>query len=310
MRLMWVPAIFSNLPREEPYYCTSLGQAYLGDSLDLMKYMEPESCNLVLTSPPFALTRKKAYDNVSAEEYVDWFIPFAKEIYRILKSDGSLVIHLGGSWVQGQAVKHLYQFKLLITLCDKLGYHLAQDIYWFNKAKLPTPAEWVAIQRVRLKDAVDSIWWLSKTEKPKADNRRVLKEYSHSMQKLFEEGYNSGLRPSGHNISKDFARNNNGAIRPNFLYPNFLDYSNTRSQDRYLQLCRKFNIKPHPARFPIELSLFFIKFLTDEGDIILDPFAGSNTTGEAAEKLKRKWISIEIYEEYVKSSKLRFFDKV
>jgi site-specific DNA-methyltransferase (cytosine-N4-specific) len=267
--------------------------------------MDSESCNLVLTSPPFALTRKKAYDNVSAEQYVDWFVPFAREMYRILTPDGSLVLHLGGSWVSGHPVKHLYQFKLLLTLCERLNYHLAQDIYWYNKAKLPTPAEWVTVRRVRLKDAVDSIWWLSKSKEPKADNLKVLKEYSSSMKRLLKDGYNEGPRPSGHDISEKFSKDNNGAIRPNFL-----DYSNTRSQTRYLRLCRKFSIAPNPARFPIELPLFFIKFLTDKGDLILDPFAGSNTTGEAAEKLKRYWLSIEINEEYVKGSRLRFFDTI
>jgi len=287
------------------YYRTRYGAAYLGDSRELLKCMPSNICNLVITSPPFALTRKKAYDNVDAEEYVDWFLPFAQEIYRILKPNGSLVLHLGGSWVPGYPVKHLYQYKLLLTLCEELGYYLAQDIYWYNKAKLPTPAEWVTVRRVRLKDAVDCIWWLSKSMKPKADNRKVLKEYSSSMRKLLKNGYNAGPRPSGHVISNKFAKDNDGAIRPNFL-----DYSNTRSQTRYLRLCKKFGVTPHPARFPIEIPLFFIKFLTDEGDLVLDPFAGSNTTGEAAEKLRRHWISIEINEEYIKGSKLRFFDSI
>lgn len=294
----------------KPYYRTRQGVAYLGDSSVLMKGVRNESCNLVLTSPPFALTRKKAYNNVSAEEYTDWFIPFAKEILRILKPDGSFVLHMGGSWTPRHAVKNLYQFKLLIALCERLGYHLAQDVYWYNKAKLPTPAEWVAVKRTRLKDAVDILWWLSKSEDPKADNRNVLKEYSSSMQRLLQEGYNSGPRPSGHNISTNFGKNNNGAIRPNFLHPNFLDYSNTKSQDRYLRLCRDHGVLPHPARFPIDIPMFFIEFLTDKGDLVLDPFAGSNTTGEAAEGLRRRWISIEIQEEYVKGSKLRFFDEI
>lgn len=296
---------FSKAFKKKPYYSTSYGQAYLGDSEVLLKCMPPSSCNLVLTSPPFALTRKKAYDNVSAEKYVDWFVPFAREIHRILTPDGSLVLHLGGSWVSGHPVKHLYQFKLLLSLCEKLSYHLAQDIYWYNKAKLPTPAEWVTVRRVRLKDAVDSIWWLSKSQEPKADNSEVLKEYSSSMKQLLKDGYNAGLRPSGHDISEKFAKDNTGAIRPNFL-----DYSNTRSQTQYFRLCKKFDITPHPARFPIELPLFFIKFLTDKDDLVLDPFAGSNATGEAAEKLKRRWLSIEINEEYVKGSKLRLFDAI
>jgi DNA modification methylase len=306
---LWRVALdFSKVFEKEAYYTTSYGQAYQGDSLILLKRMRvntSKKCNLIITSPPFALTKKKAYDNVNAEKYVDWFILFAREIYKILEPDGSFVLHLGGSWIPGSPVKHLYQFKLLLALCEKLGYHLAQDIYWYNKAKLPTPAQWVNVKRVRLKDAVDSIWWLSKSKNPKANNRNVLKEYSSSMQKLLKDGYNTGPRPSGHDISEKFAKDNTGAIRPNFL-----DYSNTRSNTQYLRLCKKFDMTPHPARFPIELPLFFIKFLTDKGDLVLDPFAGSNFTGEAAEKLKRSWLSIEINKEYVKGSKLRFFDSI
>jgi len=297
---------FSTFLEKKPYYSTDYGQAYIGDSEQVMKRMPPESCSLVLTSPPFALTRKKAYDNVSADEYVEWFIPFAKQINRILTDDGSFVLHLGGSWTSGYPTKKLYQFKLLIALCEELesNFHLAQDIYWYNKAKLPTPAQWVTVKRIRLKDAVDTIWWLSKTEKPKADNSKVLKEYSSSMKALLKNGYNAGPRPSGHDISDKFSKDNNGAIKPNFL-----DYSNTRSQTKYLRLCKRFGLAPHPARFPIELPLFFIKFLTDgENDVVLDPFAGSNTTGEAAEKLQRNWVSMEVNKDYVKTSRLRFFN--
>lgn len=232
-------------------------------------------------------------------------MPFAEKIKNILTEDGSFVLHLGGSWTSGYPVKNLYQFRLLIELCDKLGFNLAQDIYWYNKAKLPTPAEWVTVKRVRLKDAVDTIWWLSKSKEPTADNSKVLKEYSSSMKKLLQNGYNSGPRPSGHDISEKFGKDNNGAIKPNFL-----DYSNTRSQTKYLRLCRKYGITPHPARFPLELPLFFIKFLIGKKEkaLVLDPFAGSNTTGEAAEKLGINWLSIEKNKEYVKGSKLRFYD--
>jgi len=296
------PNFFTGLGKE-PYYSTSYGQAYLGDARELLQSIPSNKVNLILTSPPFALTRKKAYDNVSPEKYVEWFLPFARQFKRILSSDGSLVIHLGGSWKPGYPVKNLYQFKLLIALCEELKFYLAQDVYWYNTAKLPAPAQWVTVKRVRLKDAVDNIWWLSKTTHPKACNRSVLKPYSTAMKELFRRGYNSGPRPSGHNISDKFAKNNKGAIPSNLI-----NVPNTRSQSRYLRLCKKFKIAPHPARFPIEIPSFFIRLLTDEGDVVLDPFAGSNVTGEAAEKLKRYWISFEIKEEYVKGSMLRFFD--
>lgn len=123
------------------------------------------------------------------------------------------------------------------------------------------------------------------------------------MQRLLKnQSFNSGRRPSQHNISeKAFLTDNGGAISPNVL-----SISNTRSADLYQNYCRKNNLHPHPARMPPELADFFIKFLTNKGDIIFDPFAGSNTTGAAAEILKRFWISVEPNEDYIQSSKGRF----
>jgi site-specific DNA-methyltransferase (cytosine-N4-specific) len=260
-----------------------------------------------MTSPPFALVRKKAYDNVDADRYVEWFMQFSRDFHRILTPDGSLVLHMGGSWVKGKPIKSLYLFELLISLCKDAGFYLAQDLYWFNNAKLPSPAQWVTVKRCRLKDAVDHIWWLSKTPYPKANNRRVLARYSRSMRELLKdkEYYKPNVRrPSEHKISEKFYNRHRGAIPPNFFV-----FSNTDSQSRYLKMCRKHNIRPHPARYPPELPAFFISFLTNKGDLVLDPFGGSNVTGSVAETLKRRWITIEIMPEYLESSRFRFFQE-
>lgn len=293
-----------DIPGIEPFYQTSLGVAYCGDSLKLTKAIPSNYINLIMTSPPFALTRKKAYDNVDADKYVEWFMPFAYDFYRVLKPDGSLILHMGGSWVKGKPVKSLYLFELLLRLCKDVKFYLAQDLYWFNKAKLPGPAQWVTVNRWRLKDAVDHVWWLSKTTYPKANNKKVLIKYSKSMKELLQDPnyYKPNVeRPSEHKISDKFYKKHNGAIPPNFF-----DFSNTNSQSKYLRMCRKYKMQPHPARYPIELPSFFIKFLTDKGDLVFDPFGGSNVTGQAAERLKRKWITFEIVPEYLEASKFRF----
>lgn len=284
-------------------YRTELGTAYHGDASELLPTIPEGSVNLILTSPPFPLNKKKAYGNVRAEEYVDWFLEFAKQFHRVLRDDGSLVVEFGAGWTKGEPTKTIYQYKILVELCERLNFKLAQEIYWYNPAKLPTPAEWVTIRRIRVKDAVTSVWWLGKTATPKADNRKVLVEYSKAMKRLFENGYNDGLRPSGHRISKVFGRDNGGAIPPNLL-----QYSNTSSTSAYLQTCRENGLPVHPARFPDGLPRFFIEMLTDPGDLVLDPFAGSNLTGYTADVLGRRWVAIEIVEEYVEASKLRFED--
>ena len=231
----------------ERFHKTDLGEIYLGDALDLMVDIEDKSVNLIMTSPPFGLVRKKDYGNVDADQYLDWFRPFAKEFIRILKDNGSLVIDIGGAWIPGQPTRSLYHYELLIMLCREFDFHLAQEFFWWNPSKLPTPAEWVNIRRVRVKDAVNCVWWLSPTPWPKASNRRVLIPYSNSMRGLLKDGYKAKLRPSGHDISEKFNIDNGASIPPNLIA-----IPNTESNSNYLRLCKEHDIKPHPARFPAE----------------------------------------------------------
>ncbi|BAY20399.1 DNA methylase N-4/N-6 [Calothrix sp. NIES-2100] len=284
-----------------PYYTQNNGAVYLGDSLELIKFIDDNSINLILTSPPFALTRKKEYGNESAEKYIEWFLPFAYEFKRVLAENGSFVLDLGGAYLPGNPVRSIYQYELLVRLCKEVGFFLAQEFYHYNPARLPTPAEWVTIRRIRVKDSVNVVWWLSKTPNPQADNRKILKPYSQSMKQLLKNGYQPKIRPSGHDISEKFQKDNQGAIPPNLL-----EIANTESNSAYLRRCKAAGIKPHPARFPQAFAEFFIKFLTNEGDIVLDPFAGSNTTGFVADNLQRRWLAFEINQDYVNGSRYRF----
>jgi site-specific DNA-methyltransferase (cytosine-N4-specific) len=290
-------------PRLIPAYTTPLGRAYHGDALDVLRQLPADSVALVMTSPPFALRRQKAYGNVAAAEYVEWFWPFAREIHRILRPDGSFVLDLGGAWNPGSGTRSLYQYQLVLRLCEV--FHLAQEFYWYNPSRLPTPAEWVTIRRTRVKDAVNMLWWLSKTSEPQADNRRVLKPYSRSMRRLLRDGYEVALRPSQHEIGPHFRRDNGGAIPPNLL-----EIANTRSNDDYLRRCRAAGLPIHPARFPPAVPEFFVRFLTQPGQLVLDPFAGSNVTGQVAQALERRWIAVEVRADYVAGSMLRFADAV
>lgn len=283
------------------FHKTRLGEMLWGDSRALLFNTKPDSVDLIMTSPPFGLVRKKSYGNEDADEYCNWFRPFAEGFKRVLKDDGSLVIDIGGAWVPGQPTRSLYHFKLLVMLVEEYGFHLCQEHYWWNPAKLPTPAEWVNVRRVRVKDAVNTIWWLSKTPFPKANNRRILAPYSKSMRDLLRNGYTAKLRPSGHDISSKFQKDNGGSVPPNLLA-----IANTESTSRYQEHCRDNNIPIHPARFPPQLPEYFIRFLTDKGDTVLDPFGGSCVTGAVAEALDRKWICCEMSEEYLTGALARF----
>ncbi len=292
-----------NIPGS-PIYRTKLGSSYALDSKLVLGGLDESSVDLVMTSPPYALHFKKEYGNVEKGDYVDWFLPFAKEIHRALKPEGSFVLNIGGSYNRGTPTRSLYHFKLLIALVEEAGFHLAQECFWYNPAKLPAPAEWVTVRRQRVKDSIEYVWWLSKTAWPKADNRNVLVPYSPDMERLIKRGYKAKVRPSGHNITNKFQADRGGAIPSNVV-----ERGNNESNSEYFKACREAGLKVHPARFPAALPEFFINLCTNPGDLVVDPFAGSNTTGYVAESLGRKWISSEINEEYVRSSELRFSAK-
>lgn len=274
-----------------------------GDSLDWMARAEPSTVNLIMTSPPFGLVRKKCYGNEDAHAYCDWFRPFADGFRRVLSDNGSLVIDIGGAWKPGLPTRSLYHFELLIMLCEEYGFHLCLEHFWWNPAKLPTPIEWVNIRRVRPKDAVNCIWWLSKTPWPKAGNRRILAPYSNSMKSLLKNGYQAKTRPSGHVISEKFGRDNGGSAPPNLLA-----IANTESNGAYLEHCRQHGLDIHPARFPASLPEYFIRMTTDPGDLVFDPFAGSCVTGMVAERLGRRWSCVEINSLYLEGAMARFSD--
>lgn len=281
---------------------TRRGTIFHGNSLAYLHNVAPvKGVDLIMTSPPFGLVRKKSYGNEDANLYCDWFRPFAAGFKRVLKDQGSLVIDIGGAWMPGQPTRSLYHFKLLVMLVEEFGFHLCQEHYWWNPSKLPTPAEWVNIRRVRVKDSVNTVWWLSPSPWPKANNRRVLAPYSESMRDLLRNGYVSKVRPSGHHISEKFSKDNGGSVPPNLLA-----IANTESSGSYQDYCREMKLDIHPARFPSQLPEYFIRFLTDRNDLVIDPFGGSCVTGAVAESLGRKWACCELSEDYLKGAKARF----
>lgn len=288
----------------KPLYTTEFGSAYVGDSSLILKQIPPESVDLVVTSPPFALQREKSYGNVEQHEYVDWLFQFCSLIHPILKPTGSLVLDLGGAYQKGKPIRSLYNYRILIRLCDELKYRLAEEFFWHNPAKLPSPIEWVNKRKIRAKDSVNTVWWLAKNDFPKANIARVLNPYSERMKKLQsnpEQYYQPKQRPSGHTISSQFAKDNGGSIPSNLL-----QIPNTESNSHYIRMCKSINVVPHPARFPVDLPSFFIKFLTDPSDLVIDIFAGSNTTGFAAEVLGRRWMAFEIDQSFLATSAFRF----
>ena len=292
-------------------YKTALGPCICGDSLHLLDSLKDESVDLVMTSPPFALQRKKEYGNCSQEEYVQWLVSFAKKVFVKLKKTGSFVLDIGGAYEKGLPIYSLYQFRTLIALCDEVGFKLAQPFYWHNPSALPAPIEWVNKRKLRAKNSVNTIWWLCKGSDAKANVANILTPYSDRMKALLKNPndfikMNTASRPSGHVLTKSSWLNNNGGAIP----PNLIELSNSESNSQYLRYCKQLDIKGHPARFPSGIPQMFIKFLTEKNDLVVDIFAGSNTTGFVAEQLSRRWMSFELSNDYVAGSVVRFCDSV
>ena len=301
-------------------YTTAFGRAYQGDSRDLFAAAEVESgsVDLIFTSPPFALTSQKDYGNEPPDQFLDWFATFLPGFKRVLAPRGSLVIDVGGAYLPGKPKRSTYHFQLAVMLAKH--FDLCQEFYWYNPAKLPAPIQWTNVERIRVKDSVNLLLWLANdASETKANNKRVLRQYSKGMRSLLRNGYTMAnqkgnpaeARPSNWVIRKQTFQDRGGAIPPNLIH-NILSISNTGSGGRYLEACRAHQIKPHDSRFPPDLPDFFVNFLTEPGDLVLDPFSGSNTTGFVAESLERRWIACELDAvgpgagTYVRTSAFRF----
>lgn len=305
--MMTVTAENNQAERIMASYETELGSMYQSDVETFLRsslaYGLRSEVQMVFTSPPFPLNRKKKYGNKSGEEYLRWLKELAAPLGDLLTDDGSFVVEIGNAWEPGEPVMSTLPLEALLALKQAGGFKICQQFVVHNPARLPSPAQWVNVDRVRVKDAYTNVWWMSRSSHPKADNRNVLVDYSPSMRKLLRRGsYNSGARPSEHKIGDtSFLTDNGGAIPPNVL-----TMSNTVSTDPYRAYCKAKGLKVHPARMAPDLADFFIRLLTDPDDLVVDPFGGSNTSGAAAEKLGRRWVSLEPQAEYLEGSKGRF----
>ncbi|MEE3490670.1 MAG: site-specific DNA-methyltransferase [Methanobrevibacter sp.] len=279
-------------------YTTQNGSAYCGDSLDLIpNILQNNSIDLLFTSPPFPLVTEKEYGNVNQEKYLEWFMQFIEVILPKIKDTGSIVLDFGNTWAKGIPAFNIYQFRVLLKLVDDYGLYLACPMYWYNPSRPPLPAVFTAKRKLRPVDKIDNVWWLCKSPlEAKADITQVLVPYSKSMKKFFRKHRN--------NKSMSYQKHD-GALPSNLL-----EIPNTSNKTQYHRACRKLKIKGQPSTMPSKLAEFFIKMLTNEQDLVVDIFAGSNTTGFVADSLNRRYISIEQRLNYVAMSSFRFLNDI
>lgn len=282
---------------------TAQGEVLWADALNVLRGWEPRSVDLFMLSPPYLLQRQKAYGGPNSErEYLEWFLPFASEMYRTLRESGTMAINLApGPYLPGLPVRSAYVHRLVLALLETLNFFLVGEHIWHNPAALPAPAEWVTKKKIQPKDGFEVTLVFSRTPAFKADTRRVRVPYSPAQQRLMKRGWEKTTRPSGHALTGNMARDNGGALPSRVLVA-----ANTASNDAYQRYCRAHDLPIHPARYPEALPEFFIQWLTEPGDLVVDPFAGSLTTGAVAERLGRRWIGIERCKTYVDGGIGRF----
>jgi len=277
-----------------------LNKYLCGDCLEVVRKIDDNSIDLIMTSPPYA-DQIKDYGNgvelFKPNDYITWFLERAKEFYRVLKDTGSFVLNISDK-IDGN-YQNLYVFKLVIALCEEVGFHLVRDYIWYNPATPPNVFSKGNLGRT--KKSHEYCFWFSKGESWTFNMDPIRKPYGKDMQKLINgEKTNQGnreanTRPSRHNFDLSHAWSNNGGADPGSV----LMLGNTASNSVLHSISKDMGIK-HPARYPEKLAQFFILSGSNEGDIILDPFAGSGTTGVVSKKNGRNFICIDINPDFRK----------
>ena len=267
-----------------------------GDCLEEMKKMPNESIDFIITSPPYAdqikdygATDKK----VKPGQFVDWFEPRAREMFRILKQNGSFILNTNDK-LDGQ-YQSIFVFRLVVSLVDRIGFHLVRDYIWYNPA---TPPNIFSRGKMgRTKKSHEYCFWFSKTEEWTFHMDPIRKPYSGHMLNLLngncKGNRHDNSRPSGHTFDLSHPWTDHGGSDPGSV----ISISNTSSNDILHRLCKQSGIE-HPARFPEQLVEFFVKAGTNKGDVVLDPFGGSGTTAIVANRFGRDFRYMDINPDY------------
>jgi site-specific DNA-methyltransferase (cytosine-N4-specific) len=289
-------------------YTTSLGSFLWGHAEDVISSLDRGSVNLVFTSPPYPLLRKKEYGNLNGEAYLNWLEDILGLHLEALAPHASLLVNLGEAYEQrGSPALSTYREELTIRARKNLGLSLFGKYYWHNPSK-PPAGHWVTHAKCRPKNDAEEILWFAKTgESPRFYGENALRPYGATMRKLLERGGDSrAKRPSGHGDSKNGFSVDRGGSWPGQV----ISLPNAASNGPYFSFCRDHGLPPHPARFPEKLAHLMVSTHSQKGDLLFDPFGGSGTMAEMAEALERRWVVGERDLNYSISSIGRFTKKL
>lgn len=253
---------------------------YLGDSQNVLKKFESNSIDLIFTSPPYADSRKNTYGGIHPDKYVEWFLPFSEELFRVLKPTGTFVLNIKEKVVNGE--RHTYVMDLIKEMRIQ-GWLWTEEFIWHKKNSYP--GKWPN----RFRDSWERLLQFNKEKKFNMYQENVMipvGDWAKSRLKNLSEIDKS--RDNARNGS-GFGKNVSNWLGRELVYPT-----------NVLHLATECNNKNHSAAFPDELPEWFIKLFTNENDLVLDPFMGSGTTVIVANKMGRVGVGIEIVEDYFK----------
>lgn len=290
-------------------FSTELGVAILG-SCDSVFQSVDAPITLCITSPPYPLAQARQYGNPAIEIYVDWICRMLEPLVKNLVPGGSICLNVSNDiFERGSPARSTYREELVIALKKRLGLWKMDELIWRNKSKAPGPIQYASIERTQLNVEWEPVYWMTNDpHKVKSDNRRVLQEHTQRHIDLIKQG--------GEQRDVQFS---DGAYRiqtGSFSNPtagriprNVLEFGHRcAAQLAYKKAARAMGLPAHGAPMPMKLASFLIEFLSEPGDLVVDPFGGSFTTAHAAELLGRRWLSTECMVEYVLGGATRFVD--
>jgi DNA modification methylase len=285
-------------------FSTRLGMAVWGDSLDTLKGLQ-EPVHLLFTSTPYLLNKARDYGNPANEaEFVDFIVAVVEPVMRTLVPGGSVCLNLGqDAFVKGTPARSLFLERVTLALHDRLGLWLMDRSVWNNPSKPPGPVIWASRDRVQLNSSYEFVlWFTNDPHQVRADNRRVLEPHTEQQLKLIARGgerrhaqYGDGVYVINHG---DYRHATPGRIPRNVMTLGH------RCRDTLQLRCiaRDLGLPAHGATFPTRLPEFWIRFLTEPGDLVLDACGGWGKTAIAAQRLERRWVIVDKVLDYLRVS--------
>lgn len=262
---------------------------------------------LCLTSPPYPLKNPRAYGNPRLDDYIDWIVASLEPIAANLRDGGSICLNLSNDIFEHRSpARSLYRERLVLALADRLGLMKMDALIWDNPCKPPGPVQYASKTRQQLNATYEVVYWFTNNpDAVEADNRRVLEPHTERHKALMARG---GSRAATHSDGAhrrrdgSYGRSTEGRIPRNILrYPH-----NCPSQSAYKRQARELGLPAHGAPYPLTLAIFLIRFLSQQEQLVVDPFGGSLTTGLAAEQAGRRWLTTECMWEYNRGAMERF----